>query len=202
MSKSKLLTALIIGLTLATPVTAKIYKWVDDEGRTHMGDTIPAKYANKDRTEMNKTGRIVKTTKFLTKEELEAEKEAEAKELEEKKAKQAQRHYDKTLLNIYSNSDEIDLARRRNLQQVNARISSSKSRIGIIENSLRALKDESEARAKAGKPASTSLEQDIAQTKERLSKVRQGLENYHTEKITLDTRYDADKARYQELTGR
>jgi hypothetical protein len=194
--------ALIVSLTLATPVTAKIYKWVDDEGRTHMGDTIPAKYANKDRVEMDKSGRVVKTTKFLTKEELKAKKEAEAKELAAQKIRKAQKRYDDTLLYTYSNSDEIDLARHRNLQQVNARVSSSESQIEIIKNTLQDLKDETAARTKAGKPVSASLEQDIAQTKERLLKVRQGLKNYQAEKETLDARYDADKARYQELTGR
>jgi len=48
MTKSKLLIALIAGLTFCLPASAKMYKWVDDKGTTHYGETIPPEYAGKD----------------------------------------------------------------------------------------------------------------------------------------------------------
>ena len=46
MNKLKLLFALITGITLSFPVAAKLYKWVDDNGTTHYGETVPPEYAN------------------------------------------------------------------------------------------------------------------------------------------------------------
>lgn len=201
MTKTSLLVALVLGVSLTLPVAAKTYKWVDENGVTHIGDTIPPKYANKTRSELNKSGRVVSTTEVLTEEEQQAKKAADAEKAQEKEAKEAQQRYDKTLLNTYSNSDEIDLARKRNLQQVNARISSSTSRVRMANDSLKSLKDEAAERVKAGKPIPASLKEDVAQAEDRLLNMQQQLEKYQAEKDALEARYDADKARYKILTG-
>ncbi|MFZ5503836.1 MAG: DUF4124 domain-containing protein [Pseudomonadota bacterium] len=201
MTKTSLLVALVLGVSLTLPVAAKTYKWVDENGVTHIGDTIPPKYANKTRSELNKSGRVVSTTEVLTEEEQQAKKAADAEKAQEKEAKEAQQRYDKTLLNTYSNSDEIDLARKRNLQQVNARISSSTSRVRMANDNLKSLKDETAERVKAGKPIPASLKEDVAQAEDRLLNMQQQLEKYQAEKDALEARYDADKARYKILTG-
>ena len=78
-SKSGLLLAFIVGLTFSLPAAAKLYKWVDDQGITHYGETIPPEYAHKDRAELNKSGRVVNKETVPTPEEREAKKLAEAK---------------------------------------------------------------------------------------------------------------------------
>ena len=47
MAKLKLLAALVTGLTLSLPAMATLYKWVDNNGITHYGETIPPEYADK-----------------------------------------------------------------------------------------------------------------------------------------------------------
>ena len=37
----------LIFLVLAFPVQAEIYKWVDENGKTHFGDRVPEKYQKK-----------------------------------------------------------------------------------------------------------------------------------------------------------
>src|SRR3989339_1975565 len=75
----RLFVALVIGMTFSLPVMAKMYKWVDDKGITHYGETIPPEYANKDRTLLNKSGIVVKTQEVLTADERRAKEAAEAK---------------------------------------------------------------------------------------------------------------------------
>jgi len=48
-------------------------------GTTHYGETIPPEYANKDRSELDKTGRVIKKDDVLTPEELRAKEQADAK---------------------------------------------------------------------------------------------------------------------------
>ncbi len=78
MAKLKLLFALIAGFAVCSPVMAKMYKWVDDQGTTHYGETIPPEYADKDRAELNKAGRVVKKKEVLTPEERLAKEQADA----------------------------------------------------------------------------------------------------------------------------
>lgn len=201
MNKPKLLIALIAGLAFSLPVSAKMYKWVDDRGTTHYGETIPPEYANKSNIEMDK-GRTVKKTDILTPEERRAKETADVKKRADDEALLDQKRHDKALINTYSNEQEIDLARSRNLQQVEARISSISSQLKMTNESLLGLQKEADARTKAGRKVPPSLQEDIVESQARLEKLKQDLEKTRTEKTAVEARYDADKARYKELTGK
>lgn len=199
---SPLLLALLASLTFSLPATAKMYRWVDDKGVTHYGETIPPEYANKDRAELNPAGRVIKKQEVLNADERRAnEQEAAAKREEDAAALEAKR-YDKALLNTYSNTKEIDLARGRNLQQVDARIQSTGSQIKMVNDNLQSLQNDADARTKVGKKAPPSLHEDIQETQARLNKLQQDMEKAKAEKTALEARYDADKARYKILTGK
>ena len=205
MTQLKLFAALIAGIAFSLPVAAKMYKWVDDNGTTHYGETIPPEYANKDRSQLDK-GRVTKKVEVLTPEERRAEeaakKTADAKKRADEDLALEQKRRDKALVNTYSNEKEIDLARSRNLQQVDARINSISSQLKMSNDNLLALQKESDGLVKAGKKAPPSLQEDIQETQSRINKLQQDLDKASAEKATMDARYDADKVRYKELTGK
>lgn len=205
MTQLKSFAALIAGIAFSLPVAAKMYKWVDDNGTTHYGETIPPEYADKDRSQLDK-GRVTKKVEVLTPEERRAEeaakKTADAKKRADEELALEQKRRDKALVNTYSNEKEIDLARSRNLQQVDARINSIGSQLKMANDNLLALQKEAEGLSKAGKKAPPSLQEDIHETQTRLSKLQQDLDKANAEKAAMDARYDADKARYRELTGK
>ena len=201
-TKSGLLIALVAGLAFCLPASAKMYKWVDDKGTTHYGETIPPEYANKDRSELNKAGQVVKTQDVLTPEERRVKEASDAKKHSEDEALLEQKRHDKALVNTYSNEKEIDLARTRNLQQVEARLNSINSQIKMANNNLLGLKQEADARTKSGKKIPPSLQEDLKESQARLDKLLQDLEKNKAEKISVEARFDTDKARYKELTGK
>ena len=202
MSKSGLLIALVAGITFSLPATAKLYKWVDDKGTTHYGETIPPEYANKDRTELNKSGRAIKKIEVPTPAERQAQEKADAKKRADEKSALERKRRDMTLTSTYSNSKEIDLARNRNLQQVNARINNNNSQLKLANDNLLGLQKESEGYTRANKPIPKDLQDDIREAQARVAKLQQNLEKSLAEKAAVEARYDADKARYQELTGK
>ena len=104
MIKPKLFFALIAGLTLSFPAAAKLYKWVDDNGVTHYGETIPPEYADKDREELNKYGRVIKSEEVMTPERRREKEQEEEKQREAEKAALEQQRHDRTLINTYSRS--------------------------------------------------------------------------------------------------
>src|SRR5574340_1823053 len=126
MTKFKLFVALIAGLAFSLPVAAKMYKWVDDKGVTHYGETIPPEYAHKDRSELDKSGRVIEKKEVLTPEERRANEEAEAKKRADEEAALERKRRDKALVNTYSSEKEIDLARNR---KIGTRLNSSHQKI-------------------------------------------------------------------------
>lgn len=202
MTKLKLLVALAIGIAFSLPVSAKMYKWVDDKGTTHYGETIPPEYANKNRTELDKGGRVIEKKEVLTPEERRANEQADAKKRVADEAALEAKRRDKALVNTYSNEKEIDLARSRNLQQIDARVNSINSQIKTANGSLQGFQKEADGFTKAGKPIPQTLQEDLKESQARLDKLKQDLEKATAEKTTIEARYDADKARYKELTGK
>ena len=202
MTKYKLLVALVIGTAFSLPAAAKLYKWVDDKGVTHYGETIPPEYANKDREELNKAGRVVEKKEVLTPEERSAREIEETRKREDDEAVLEQKRRDKALLNTYSNVKEIDLARGRNLQQVEARVNSIGSQLKMVDGKLIGLQKETDNYTKANKEIPASLREDLQETQARLAKLQQDMKKSRAEKAGVEARYDADKARYKELTGK
>jgi hypothetical protein len=173
---------------------AKLYKWVDDKGETHYDEVVPPEYANKDKVQFNDKGRVIK----------EKQDEGEGNSLEGKTAEQKavieQRRKDKALLNTYSNEKEIDLARDRNLQQVEARINSVQLLQQSAQESLDNFRKEA-ATIPAGKPIPASLQADITAAENKIAKLKQDLEAANAKAASVRASFEADKARYRELTG-
>jgi len=199
---SKLLIALLIGITFSLPAFAKLYKWVDEKGVTHYGETIPPEYADRDRAELNKSGRTVKVIDVPTAAEREAQKEADLKKQAEEKAAIEKKRRDLTLTSTYSNSNEIDLARNRSLRQINARINNQTSQLDKANENLLSLQKESEDYTNANKEIPAILQDDMKNAQARVDRLQTNLDKSLAEKTAVEARYDADKARYQELTGK
>lgn len=202
MTKLKFFFALITGLTLSFPAAAKLYKWVDDNGVTHYGETIPPEYADKDREELNKYGRVIKSEEVMTPERRREKEQEEEKQREAEKAALEQQRHDRTLINTYSNVNEIDLARKRSVQQIDARINMLNSNLNTANDRLLSLQNEADRYAKSNREMPASLKDDLKITQERRDKLQQDLEKPNAQKAALEARFKADRKRYIELTGK
>ena len=195
MIKSKfLLAGVVICTAVSLNAEAKLYKWVDDSGTTHYGETLPPEYANRDAKQLS-NGRITDRNENFDTEKLKIPKvETDA----DKAALAASRH-DEALLNSYSSDKEIDLARDRNLMQVEARVNSYSTVLKSAQSSLDDLHRESDSRTKAGHKVPLSLTEDIAAAEARVADLQKNLDASQKEMISVKARYDADKQRYREL---
>lgn len=191
MTKATVLAAfLMFSVAQGANAEARLKKWVDEKGEVHYGDVVPPEYANKDRVLLDKKGRQVKSPE-----------EEEGASMAEKKAALEQRRKDHALLNTYSNEKEIDLARDRNLQQVEARIEGIKMLQKSAQESLAGFHQEEADLRQAGKPAPASLKADIKASEEKIAKLKQDLETANEKAASVRAAYEADKMRYRELTG-
>jgi hypothetical protein len=198
MTKSKLLVASAALCTFfCFNAEAKLYKWVDEKGTTHYGETIPPEYANRDTKQLDK-GRVTDRKETFDTDKLNSKK---PETVEDKAVIEARRH-DEALLNSYSNEKEIDLARDRNLMQIEARINSYNTVIKSAKESLDDLHRESDSRTKSGKKVPQSLTDDIASSEARIAKLQKDRETNQKEMDSVKARYEADKLHYRELKGR
>lgn len=198
----ELLLTLLLSVAFSLPAEAKLYKWVDSNGVTHYGEVIPPEYADKDRVELNKDGRVVKEEEIMTPEKRAAKEQADARLRSEKQLAIDRQRRDKTLLNTYSNVNEIDMARQRSLQQIDARISAMQSSVSTATSDLAGLQQEADGYVKRHRDIPQSLQDDLQNARNRLDMLNRDLAQPLADKAAIEARYDADKARYIELTGK
>ncbi|OHC83810.1 MAG: hypothetical protein A3J87_02590 [Sideroxydans sp. RIFOXYB12_FULL_59_6] len=192
MNSKTLLGAAALLAAVSLNAEAKLYKWVDENGTTHYGETIPPRYANREAQTLDK-GR-------LQERESSRNKPGQSNKVKTEEEVKAERH-DNALINTYSSEEEIDLARDRNLQQVEARISSYSTLLKSANENLASLQQEHERILSQKRKIPKSLEEDLVEAQQRIDKFQADLNTSNEELEAVKTRYAADKARYRELKG-
>lgn len=178
---------------------AKLYKWVDNNGTTHYGETIPPEYANKKAVTLD-NGRIGdREDKRSTSKKGDSENTGDL--TEEQKAKIETKRKDNALLNTYSNEKEIDLARDRNLLQVEARVNSFTTLLKSAQDTLDGLHQESDGLVAKGRKIPQSLTEDLVEGEALVAKRKKDLDISQQEMDAVKARYEGDKKRYRELKG-
>ncbi|MBI3902148.1 MAG: DUF4124 domain-containing protein [Nitrosomonadales bacterium] len=188
MTRVKILGAGLMLCIAFSAAAARQNKWVDDNGETHYGDVIPPEYANKDNVQIEKGHEVKKKA------------DPSAPKAPEELAVIEQHRKDKALLNTYSNEKEIDLARDRNLQQVEARIDSVKLLQQSAQESLDGYRKEADGLQQAGRKIPASLQSDIAMAEGKVAKLRQDMAAAQEKETAVRASFEADKVRYRELT--
>lgn len=186
---------LVLALAFGATAEAKLYKWVDDKGETHYGEVVPPEYANKDKVQFNDKGREIKNKNAA------ADEASDKKSAEDKQAEIDRQRKDRALVNTYSSEKEIDLARDRNLQQIVARINSVQTLTKSAQENLDSYRKEADNAKKSGKKIHESLLTDISDAENKLAKLQQELAGAQEKEAAIKASYEADKARYRELTA-
>lgn len=199
MNRYSLLASLIA--TVSLPVLADTYKWVDDRGVTHYSSTLPPEYASKNRQILNKSGIVIRTQDVLTPDERRAKQAESAKVSADEALARDQKRYDKSLVDSYSSVGEIELARSRSMQQLDAGITSIDSQVTMVANHLSDLKKEVADRRKGNKKVPPFMLNEIKESEDRLSGLQQNLDKSKAKRAETQARFEAEKARYKELTG-
>jgi hypothetical protein len=191
----------LIVVAFSTTVEAKLYKWVDDKGVTHYGEVIPPEYTNKSNALLSDQGRVIKKKEEIIIKDQRANEEDEAKKRIDNEAKLEQSRKDKALQNTFSNEKEIDLARDRNLHQVESLISSIQSLQKTARENLKNYQQEAAERKRTGRKLHASLQADITESENKLAKLQLDLVKAQEKAAAVKASYEADKIRFRELSG-
>lgn len=145
---------LAVLLVTALPAHAKLYKWVDENGRVSYTDTPPPQTSRHAVTEMGKTGQAMKRTESV--EERRAREAEERKLAEQKKIAEEQARKDRALLGTYTRESEIDLARDRALEHHRLAIVGAQTRLKQLSVKAKEVLDKIQTITKRG-PSGSAL---------------------------------------------
>jgi hypothetical protein len=205
--KKQLLSAFIIifslgGLSLATPVQARMKCWTNDEGVRECGDRIPPEFAQRSHQELGKSGVVRETTdRAKTDEELAEQRRLDKIKAEEEKALAKQRKKDDILLNTFSNVEDIERARDERLTALEAAIKLTMARSEKIEYDLDKRIQKAASAERAGRTPSEALLKDIESLKRQLNNNDVFIEGKHAEQEKIKASHAKDIAHFKKLKG-
>ena len=187
-----------ISVNAATPASGRFY--CCDGGRV-CGDALPEQCRGKAYRILDSSGNLLKEVGPPLTVEQKARAAAEAlrkKELEEQAREQ--RRKDQALLDTYATPQDIDLAQAKAESDVNLAIRGAEDRIAAARKQRKKFEEEAEFYKKKSLPPEVAkglrdADHEI-KTQQELLDVKKG------DAATIKAKYDADRKRYAELTGR
>ena len=192
-----LAVALLCSVCLAH-AEEKAYKWVDEKGVTHYGDSIPAQDAQRETRILNKQGIEVRRT--------DAQKSAEelAAEAREREAMVRQKQHDSFLLTTYTSVKDIESLRDERLEQISGQKRAAEAYMETLHGRLSTL----QSRALNFKPYNVNatarrmpddLAEDLMRTLNEVRTQKTALANKDAEENALRAQFQSDIDRYREL---
>lgn len=192
----------IIALGLALPAQAAMYKWVDAQGRTHYGDTLPPQATGRANVILDKQGLAIKQNAGAPSP---AQREAiaveQARQHKELQARTERQRRDTALLNTYTTPGEIDLARDRNLEQARLALNGNLARLAQLRARQTQLDQQVARVAGSRRPIPAHLADMQHANARELSQLEQSIAQKREEMASTRARFDADRARFIELSG-
>jgi hypothetical protein len=166
--------------------SGRIVKWKDEKGVTHYGDSIPPQYSDRDNSLMNKQGITIQHNKpnapQQNKEELLAQLEQEKK--------------DRALLGTFTNADEIDLTRDRNLEPELLALKNLQEDRAVAQKKVDKSKAAADTFSKSKKPVPPSVSAEHKANKDGLAKIDQRISERQQAVDDIRQRFEGDKKRY------
>ena len=194
---------LIFCLVSGTAAAQKLYRWVDENGVVHYGDSIPARYAEVERQVVNEHGITVDVLRAkMTEEEI-----AEEARLNELRVEaELQRRRDQALLATYLTIDEIEMHRDRRVELFQAQARVTELYLRNLQRRMETLREEASMyRPYNEDPEAPMIEPDLANdiqtTKETIARHEENLRKYESDEQSIVARFDGDIYRFKELKG-
>ena len=199
----RLRTFLTVILFFALPFASqagKLYKWVDDEGRTHYSDKVPPSDTHRARSHLDEHGITVKEVDAAkTEEELRQEAEQERLRQERQRLVEKQQAQDRVLLRTFRSEDDILMTRNGQVQAVDTYIRVTQANIKRLKTTLDEMQQRAAERELSGKPVSNRMQNDIETKRNALKDAYRSIINREHDKNRIRQSFARDLQRFREL---
>lgn len=197
------LTLLLLPMATLAKESRKSYRWVDEDGHVHYGDSVPAKYAEMEKQVLNEHGITVDTLDGKkTPEELaeEARQAQLARELELRK------RADQALLATYMTIEEILMHRDRRIELFQAQTKVTELYLRNMQRRLDGLMaDASKFQPYSDDPDAPMIDRDltddITKTKATITRHEGNLLRFQSNEGEIVARFEGDIVRFKRIKG-
>jgi len=178
--------------------TKQAYKWTDDQGVVHYGDSVPAEYSQREQRVLNSQGLEVQKRQA----EMSPKEAAEFATL--KKEETRRKQHDMFLISTYPSVKEIENVRNVRLDQINGQIVAAEAYISSLTTRVEGLKQRAMMFAPYNtKPSARRMPDDLAEEMVRaMSELRtqnSALTIKRGEHQKVVAQFDEDIKRFKEL---
>lgn len=195
-----LLCMMIFGLAL--PAQAAMYKWVDAQGRTHYGDTLPQQATGRANVELDKQGLAIKQNAgAMTPEQQQLRAAEQVRLQQELQAKTEQKRRDTALLNTYTSAADIDLARDRSLELVKLSIKNSQNQLSQLRAQQAQIDQQITLKTQGKHRIPVRITEAHDANAREIALLESAIAQKNKEMTDTRARFATDKARFIELTG-
>lgn len=191
-------------MSLALPASAQtLYKWVDENGVVHYGDSVPPEFADNEKEIVNKEGVTVDRLRGkMTEEELAEQRRMEEQRLQE----ELQLRSDQALLATYLSVEEIELHRDRRIELFQAQSRVTELYLRNLHRRLDSLQEEMQRYRPYNEDPNAplidrDLMDDVNATKETIERHEGNLLKYQADEKRIHARFANDIARFKQLRG-
>ncbi|MGB5453538.1 MAG: hypothetical protein WBM71_15305 [Sedimenticolaceae bacterium] len=191
----------IVFLIALSPAQAGNYKkWVDENGITHYGKSIPPQYRDRAHSELNELGiEVRRYERARTEEEIERDKALAALRAEQQLLLKEQQARDRILLNLYRNEDDLVMARDGKIAQLDSQIKLSHKEIRRLKDRLSEFQAAAAAAERSGKSLTPRQQTNLESTQRSIEKSYAMILGKEDEKRATLERYDYDLTRFRQL---
>jgi len=195
--------AAIAAAVLPLDAAAQTYRCITKEGKVYYGQTMPTACIGQVVEQLNAQGLVIKriVPNNVQMEDSAAKEAEEKKKMEEAARVKEEQRRNRALLATYTSTRDIDEARARALSEPTKRVSEIEARIEELTKKRAALAKEKASYTGGRNPPSTLTEQ-ITDVESELNLQRELQGSKRRDIESINAKYDADKKRYVELTGR
>ena len=206
MLKTAITTGFLIALATSAAYASehdRVYKWVDEDGQIHYGDSIPPEYSDLPKQVLNEHAVTVDHLEGRkTEEQLLAEQKA--RELETQK--ELQRRADQALLATYLSVEEIVMHRDRRIELFQAQSRVTELYLRNLERRLSKLKREAARYRPYNEDPdapliSQDLVADINETNATIARHEKNLQKFREDERQMVARFEGDINRFKALKG-
>ncbi len=179
---------------------ARFKKWVDENGITHYGTSVPPQYINQGHRELNALGiEVHRKGATKTPEERAREKELARLRAAQQRLLQEQEARDRLMLNIYSNEDEIIMTRDGKIAEIDAQIKHKHGEIKRLKKRLAKLQGIAANTEIRGAQLQESRENDLTDTQHQIENGYAVIMDLENSKTRVRSKFNGDRERYLQL---
>ncbi len=196
----------VLMVVIMTPAEAKLYKWVDEDGKVHYSDKMPPDQIKNAHQELSEHGVVKeKIDRALTEEEkkeraVELKKQRELAAAKKREAEALEKERNKIMMS-YSSADQIKRLKSERVTALKRNIQTAEENLVIQEKNHKDLLKRAADKERSGETVSDVFLDQIQQVKDQIQYQKKFIVDKTAEISSTEEKYDGELEKYLRFTG-